>query len=99
HDAGYYIAIETNGTHSLPDDIDWVTCSPKEGSHVVLSEADEVKIVYTGQDVEHWREQLLSEHYLLQPCSCQNTKQVVDYVLSHPWWRLSLQTHKILDIK
>ncbi|MBP5641807.1 MAG: radical SAM protein, partial [Paludibacteraceae bacterium] len=47
HDAGYYIAIETNGTHSLPDDIDWVTCSPKEGSHVVLSEADEVKIVYT----------------------------------------------------
>ena len=99
HDAGYYIAIETNGTHSLPDDIDWVTCSPKEGSHVVLSEADEIKIVYTGQDVEHWREQLLSEHYLLQPCSCQNTKQVVDYVLSHPWWRLSLQTHKILDIK
>ena len=99
HDAGYYIAIETNGTHSLPDDIDWVTCSPKEGSHVVLSEADEIKIVYTGQDVEHWREQLLSEHYLLQHCSCQNTKQVVDYVLSHPWWRLSLQTHKILDIK
>ena len=99
HDAGYYIAIETNGTHSLPDDIDWVTCSPKEGSHVVLSEADEIKIVYTGQDVEHWREQLLSEHYLLHPCSCQNTKQVVDYVLSHPWWRLSLQTHKILDIK
>ena len=29
HAVGKYIAIETNGTCVLPEDIDWVTCSPK----------------------------------------------------------------------
>ena len=29
HQAGKYVCIETNGTHPLPDNIDWVTCSPK----------------------------------------------------------------------
>lgn len=32
HDAGFYVQIETNGTNRLPDNIDWVTCSPKEGA-------------------------------------------------------------------
>ena len=31
HQAGKYVCIETNGTHPLPDNIDWVTCSPKQG--------------------------------------------------------------------
>ena len=32
HKAGFYICIETNGTHALPEGIDWITCSPKESS-------------------------------------------------------------------
>ena len=36
---------------------------------------------------------------VLEPCSCQNTKEVVDYILRHPRWRLSLQTHKLIDIQ
>lgn len=31
HQAGKYVCIETNGTRPLPDNIDWVTCSPKQG--------------------------------------------------------------------
>lgn len=98
-DAGYYICIETNGTNPLPASIDWVTCSPKEGAQVRLSHIDEVKVVYTGQDVSGYLEQYKATHYYLQPCSCLNTKEVVEYILDHPEWHLSLQTHKLIDIQ
>ena len=97
--AGYYIAIETNGTQQLPQGIDWVTCSPKEGSRVVLKEVDELKIVYTGQDVEKWHRQIKAKYNYLQPCSLKNTKRIVRYILNHPWWRLSLQTQKYIGMK
>lgn len=94
------IHIETNGTVALPEElIDWITCSPKEGSHVVLRRADEVKVVYTGTSPEPWYEAIRSSHYFLQPCSCANTEEVADYILAHPWWRLSLQTHKYIGIR
>jgi organic radical activating enzyme len=35
----------------------------------------------------------------LQPCSGLNTAEVVAYIVEHPQWRLSLQTHKLIDIK
>lgn len=96
---GAEISIETNGTHPLPEGIDWVTCSPKEGSEVVLREANEVKVVFTGQDVEHWHKSIRAQHYFLQPCSCGNTAEVISYILAHPHWRLSLQTHKYTGIR
>ena len=98
HTEGYYTAIETNGTNTINYPVDWITCSPKENSAIKLQQANEVKVVYTGQDVEKYRN-ITAEHYLLQPCSLQNTLQVVDYILQHPWWRLSLQTHKMIKIK
>jgi 7-carboxy-7-deazaguanine synthase len=54
-------------------------------------------VVYTGQDLTAYANQEASWHFL-QPCSCQNTKEVVEYILHHPLWRLSLQTHKLIDI-
>lgn len=102
HRAGFSLHIETNGTHPLPEGIDWVTLSPKEDwqpqGTVVLEKADELKLVYTGQDVQRWLS-FPADHYFLQPCSGENTKEVVRYVLDHPRWSLSLQTHKILDIR
>ena len=68
HAADFYICVETNGTHPLPDDIDWITCSPKEGSKLALKRANEVKVVFTGTyDPEIWRSQLEAEHWMLQP--------------------------------
>ena len=58
----------------------------------------EVKVVYTGQDVETYT-QLPADHFFLQPCSCQNTEAVIDYIPAHPHWRLSLQTHKLIHIQ
>ena len=98
HQAGKYICIETNGTRPLPDGIDWVTCSPKQGGELKLTRMDEVKVVYEGQDLTPY-EQLLATHFFLQPCSCKNTAETVAYVLANPKWRLSLQTHKLIDIR
>ena len=94
-----YICIETNGTTLLPPGIDWVTCSPKAEGTVVIPRINELKVVYTGLDVETLREQLKADHYLLQPCSGQNISETVDYVMQHPHWRLSLQTHKFIGIR
>lgn len=102
HEAGFFVCIETNGTCPVPRGIDWVTCSPKEGSRVVLREVDEVKVVFTGADPEHWRDVLYAHHWLLQPLDCdgrQNTEETVAYILGHPGWRLSLQTHKLAGFK
>lgn len=96
--AGKYICIETNGTHPLPAGIDWVTCSPKENAPVVLTKIDEIKVVYIGQDVSKHMA-IPARYHFLQPCSCQNTREVIEYILQHPTWRLSLQTHKLIDIQ
>ena len=97
HAAGKYIAIETNGTCVLPDGIDWITCSPKEGAILKIHHMDEVKVVYTGQDVSPYLG-LSAKHHFPQPCSGQNTNEVIAYIKEHPQWRLSLQTHKLIDI-
>lgn len=98
HQAGKYVCVETNGTRPLPEAIDWVTCSPKQGSKLELKRMNEVKVVYEGQDISKY-ESLPSEHFFLQPCSCNNTAVTVDCVMRHPQWRLSLQTHKLIDIR
>lgn len=98
HEAGKYVAVETNGTRPLPAGVDWVTCSPKQGTQLAVEHIDEVKVVYEGQDITPY-ERLSADHFFLQPCSCGNTAETVDCVLNHPRWRLSLQTHKLIDIR
>lgn len=98
HKAGKYVCIETNGTRAIPEAIDWVTCSPKQSAPVVLMHIDEVKVVYTGQDLAPYKA-LKAICYYLQPCSGKNIKEVVEYILDHPEWRLSLQTQKLIHIQ
>ena len=107
HSAGFLVHIETNGTRSVPEGTDWITLSPKTDvpglrgdGRVVLSRADELKLVYTGDDaaVDRWAGFPADWHFL-QPCSCANTEETVACILSRPRWRLSLQTHKYLGIR
>jgi len=104
HEDGYLVHMETNGTRPVLDGVDWVTLSPKvwwggKAAKVALERADEVKVVYMGQDgLEEWAAFPACEHFL-QPCSGRNVEEVVAYLKEHPSWRLSLQTHLILHIR
>ena len=102
HTAGRYVCIETNGTHLLPQNIDWITCSPKEGAPVVLKQVDELKIVFQDQDLEPYSTIKACHNFLqplAQPDGTTNVSKVIAYILSHPEWRLSLQTHKLTGIR
>ena len=95
---GFYVQIETNGSMPVPVEVDWVTCSPKEAPWQV-DRIDELKIVYQGQNVEETAQMLPTPRRFLQPCSGTNTAQTIAYILEHPHWRLSLQTHKLVNIR
>lgn len=104
HDRGGYIAVETNGTRLLPAGLDWVCVSPKARTELCVLKGQELKLVYpqTGIDPAVYLN-LDFEHFFLQPCDGPDLKQNVaaclQYCLSHPRWRLSLQTHKFLGIR
>jgi organic radical activating enzyme len=99
HEVGFFIQIETNGTLAVPEAVDWVTCSPK-AEPLNINRIDELKIVYQSQDVEAIAAKLPgAQHYFLQPCSGENIAETVKYICDNPYWRLSLQTHKLINIQ
>ena len=95
---GRQVQIETNGTLVPPINVDWVTCSPKAGGKTVVVNPNELKVVYTGQDMSQYNVYTAGVYYL-QPCSGKNTEEVINYIKKHPKWKLSLQTHKILNVR
>jgi len=103
HAEGFEIAIETNGTLEPPPRIDWICVSPKAEAPLVLTRGDELKLIYPQEGAEPERYVALDfEHFFLQPMDGPerdaNTVAAVRYCLTHPQWRLSLQTHKLLGI-
>ena len=104
HDAGFEIAVETNGTQPAPAGLDWICVSPKSTAALVLTTGNELKLVYPQPDALPERfESLAFEHFYLQPMDGpvveENTRRAVAYCLAHPRWRLSVQTHKALGIR
>ncbi|MEH0972221.1 7-carboxy-7-deazaguanine synthase [Micromonospora sp. CPCC 205546] len=103
HYEGFEVAIETNGTRPLPAGVDWVCVSPKAGTELVITQGDDLKLVYPqpGADPERF-ESLDFAHFLLQPMDgpdqAANTQAAINYCLAHPQWSLSLQTHKYVGI-
>lgn len=106
---GHFIAMETNGTHPVAAGVDWITMSPKsdfvDGAEPVLTECDELKLVYTGQNLDRYAS-FTARHHFLQPCDYGDAgknrlllKECIQACLDNPVWRLSLQTHKYLDIR
>jgi 7-carboxy-7-deazaguanine synthase len=103
HAQGFEIAVETNGTQLPPDGLDWICVSPKAGAPLVLTRGNELKLVYPQQGGEPERfADLDFEQFFLQPMDGpdreRNTELALSYCLSHPQWRLSIQTHKLLGI-
>ena len=104
HARMFTIAVETNGTVEPPAGLDWVCVSPKAHSQVVITEGDELKLVFPqdGVDPERFAD-LRFTHFFLQPMDnllqATNQRLAMDYCLAHPQWKLGLQTHKILAIR
>ena len=105
--AGYRVHVETNGSRELPQEIDWITLSPKPPMPVLVQKVDEVKCIYPDVDPEPWREMVPGGRVFIQPrdpfgafegAPDTHWSEAIAYVLSHPWCRLSVQTHKLLDI-
>jgi len=97
------IAIETNGTLPVPAGIDWVCMSPKAHTDIVVMKGNEIKVVFPQTDIDPaeytgWDFQ----HFFIQPMDgpslSSNTQASLSYCTHHPRWKLSIQTHKLLDI-
>ncbi len=105
HDAGFEIAVETNGTIAAPAGIDWLCVSPKGKAPLKQTSGHELKLVYPQAEAEAQPERfehLDFEQFFLQPMDSPerdaNTQAAVRYCLEHPKWKLSLQTHKYIGI-
>ena len=103
HAQGFDVAIETNGTLPVPAGVDCVCVSPKQGAPLVVHEGDEIKVVIpqAAQDLDALAA-LNFRHFFLQPMDGpdkeKHTRLAIDTCKAHPQWRLSLQTHKLLQI-
>lgn len=109
HQEGFFISMETNGTRPIPKGIDWVTCSPKssfvDNGNVAITEAQEVKVVFDGIHTPN-AFGIQAQYYYVQPCDVGDEarnqeiiRNTVAFVESHPTWQLSLQIHKILNVR
>ena len=103
HEQSFEVAIETNGTIEVPKTVDWICVSPKAGAALIVKKGNELKLVFPQINTDPTMYAHLDfDHFFLQPMDDvrqkENIKICLDYCLTHPQWRLSLQTHKILDI-
>ena len=104
HQKGLEVAVETNGTITAPPGIDWICVSPKAGTDLLIRTGNELKLVFPqpGATPEMFADLDFGVFYLQPmdgPLRDQHTRLTLDYCLQHPQWRISLQTHKILDIR
>lgn len=106
---GLQVHIETSGAYKLTGTWDWICLSPKKmklPTAEVYENADELKvIVYNKDDLRFAEEQASKVNkdciLYLQPEWSKRDKVVpaiVDYVMQNPKWKVSLQTHKYLNI-
>ena len=105
-----YIAIETAGTNPLPNGIDWVCFSPKKFKKPideVYSKVNELKVVINNVADIRWAQnhakKITSDNVMLylQPewsKSDDILPKILNFLQENPEWRLSLQTHKYLNI-
>lgn len=109
HRHGFEVAVETNGTQPAPPGLDHICVSPKANAPLVLTRGDELKLVYPQVHSEAQPERFAALPFVaffLQPMDTgdeavtrANTRAALAYCLAHPQWRLSLQTHKLLEIR
>ncbi len=112
HQHSFEVAMESNGTRPAPQNLDWLTVSPKGLRGEAKEDTgkrlpDELKVIFDEDtDPETYLSTLHAPLLFLQPCDTGNAERnaviinkCVDYIKEHPEWRLSLQTHKLVGFK
>lgn len=114
HEAGKFVAVETNGTIDASNyAIDWVTCSPKTpfcNAELNVVKCDEVKLVVNEEInvgmLDYFYDNLDADFYYLQPCDTgdkEKNEEIINHTIQlakeNPKWRISLQTQKILNVR
>lgn len=109
HDMGVSVWIETSGCYPIQGDFDWICISPKKFKKPLdseLAKADELKIIVNHKSDLEWAQEFLPLvpkdcHLFLQPEWEKSEKMnplIRSFIENNPQWRLSLQTHKYLNI-
>ncbi len=98
-----YVAVETNGTKPAPKGIDWICVSPKANTQLILTQGDELKLVFPQKGIRPSDfVDMKFDHFFLQPMDGHwikaHTHESILYCLTHPKWKVSVQLHKILGI-
>jgi organic radical activating enzyme len=105
---GLRVHLETSGAHPFSGQFDWVTFSPKSFKpphESIYSQVDELKVIVANPADLEWAEQEATKvpakalKYLQPEWNSPASQQLIlDYILQHPEWRISLQTHKFLGV-
>lgn len=101
--------METSGAYPLSGHWDWICLSPKKFKAPrpdVIAAAGELKVIVFNKSDFAWAESYAAEvpdncRLYLQPewsKAAIITPLIIDYVMNHPKWEISLQTHKYLNI-
>ena len=103
------VHLETSGAYPLSGEFDWVTFSPKRFKpphESIYKHVDELKVVVVDVQDLQWAEEQAAKipaeaiKYLQPEWSTLASQELVlNYVMEHPEWRVSLQTHKFLGVR
>jgi 7-carboxy-7-deazaguanine synthase len=110
HDQGFKVAVESNGTRTINTQVDHLTISPKlPPDQTVVTSCDTLKVLFPHPDPR-----ILPEGYdgirattrYIQPIDAEdpvksrhNLERALAKVYSMPGWKLSIQTHKLIEVE
>ncbi|HLG35337.1 MAG TPA: 7-carboxy-7-deazaguanine synthase QueE [Bacteroidia bacterium] len=109
HENNIRLWLETSGTYPLSGEWNWICVSPKKFKaplKTVLEKADELKVVIFNRPDFDWAEQhaaMITDEckLFLQPefsRQHQMLPEIIEYIKQNPRWRISLQTHKYMNV-
>lgn len=107
--AGLKLWLETSGAYSISGTWDWICVSPKKFKAPLkeaIIRADELKVIVYNESDFYWAEEhgaQINSNCIgyLQPEYSRFDKmmpKIIEYVKKNPYWRISLQTHKIINV-
>ena len=105
HSEGFgFVAMESNGTMPPPENLDWLTISPK--GKTAVSKCNELKCIFGENGILALPDDINATYRYVQPCDTGDAElnatiisRCIDFIKDNPAWRLSLQTHKLTGFK